>query len=178
MNVNILIDHLANWIIIAHLRWNQIISRLNAHIWLLRIQVTLHEHSQSSTVAGHDETALAGSTGFALSCSGSTGALRRLTTECCHRVDGEEFLSWVTDREALVFTTGIEQVDLAVVIANDKASIIFEPSMASIVVRVVLLGLSLVDEDWLDFHSSSIKLDKAVKLDASNNDNAWVNCAE
>ena len=93
-------------------------------------------------------------------------------------MDGEEFLSWVANREALIFSSGVEQIDLAMVIANDEASIIFEPGMASIVVRVVLLGLSFVNENWLDFHSSSIKLDKAVKLDASNNDNAWVNCAE
>jgi len=156
VNVNVLIDHLAYWIVIAHLRWNQIISRLNTHIWLLRIQVTLHEHSQSSTVTSHNEATLAGSTGFALSCSRSTGALRRLPTECCHGVDGEEFLSWVANREALIFSSGVEQIDLAMVIANDEASIIFEPGMASIVVRVVLLGLSLVNEDWLDFHSSSI----------------------
>ena len=89
----------------------------------------------------------------------------------------EEFLSRVAHSDALVLATGVEQVDLAVVVADDEAAIC-KPSVARVVVGIVLLSLSLVDEDGLDFHRGAIKFDVAVKLDSSHNDNGWIDWTE
>ena len=62
MNVNVLIDHLVCGIVVANLRRNQIISRVNAHVWLFWVDVALDEDSKSATVTSDNKTALASTT--------------------------------------------------------------------------------------------------------------------
>ena len=82
----------------------------------------------------------------------------------------EEILPWVTHSKAFVFSGAIEQIDLAMIVTNNEASII-KPGMACVIVRVVLFCLSLVDENRLNFHSCSVKFDVPVELNARDNDN-------
>ena len=59
MNVDVLVDHLVGWIVVANLRRNQIISRVNAHVWFLWVYVALDEDSKSATVTSDNKSALA-----------------------------------------------------------------------------------------------------------------------
>ena len=58
MNVDVLVDHLVGGIVVANLRRNQIISRVNAHVWFLWVDVALDEDSKSATVTSDNESAL------------------------------------------------------------------------------------------------------------------------
>ena len=82
----------------------------------------------------------------------------------------EEILPGVTHCEALVLSGAVEQIDLAMIVTNNEATII-KPGMACVIVRVVLFCLSLVDENRLNFHSRSVKFDVPVELNARDNDN-------
>ena len=81
VNVDVLVHHLTSRVVVAHRRWNQIISRVNAHIRLLWIDFALDEHSESAAVTSNDESALTGSACLALGCGRSTRVLRRDATE-------------------------------------------------------------------------------------------------
>lgn len=63
-------------------------------------------------------------------------------------------------------------------IVTDNESAIIKPGMACVVVRVVLFCLSLVYENRLYFHCSTVKFNVPVELDACDNDNRWVYWAE
>ena len=176
-DVDILVDHLAPRMIVPHRRWNQVICRVHSHVRLLDISLALDEHSESSTVTGDDEAAFASAAGFAGHSGGSTGALDSDSTERGHRVDWEEVLPRVTDCQTFVLTRSVEKVNLTMISADDKATII-EPSMACVVVRVVRFSLSLVDEVGQGFQGRTVELNIAVKLLSSDNDHRWVNWAE
>ena len=61
MNVDVLVYHLADYVVIASRTREQIISRVNSHVRFLWIDVTLNENSESSTVTSDNKTALASS---------------------------------------------------------------------------------------------------------------------
>ena len=168
MDVDVLVHHLADGVVIAHLRRNQIISRVNANVWFLRIHIALDKHSESATVASDDESRLSSASSFTLSCSGSTSVLSCDTVESGHRVNREELLPWVAHGKALVLSVGSEQENLSVVVADDEASI-SEPSMTSVVVRVVRFSLPLRDDDGKRFQYRSFKFDVPVEFDTRDN---------
>ena len=62
MNVDVLVDHLVGGIVVANLRRNQIICRVNAHIWLLWVDVALDEDSKSATITSDNKATLASTT--------------------------------------------------------------------------------------------------------------------
>ena len=176
-DVDILVDHLASGMIVPHWRRSQVICRVHSHVRLLDISLALNEHSESSTVASDDETALASATGFARHSGRTTSALHSDATERGHRVDWEEVLPRVTDSQTLVLSRSVKKVNLTMISTDDKAAII-EPGMACVVVRVVRFSFSLVDEVGQEFQSGTIELNIAVKLLTSDYDHRWVNRAE
>ena len=177
MDVDILVDHLADRVVIAHLRGNQVISCVHAHVWLLRIHIALDEHSKSATVSSDNESLLARASSFTLSRSRSSSVFCRNSAKSGHRMNWEEVLPGVTHGHAFVLTLTVEQEDLTMVVADYEAAII-EPSMTGVIVRVVRLSLSFSDNDGQSFHCRSVEFDVPVELDACDYDNARIDWTE
>ena len=201
LDVNILVDEAQlGLVFLAHvvfLGGEKIIGRVNPHIRLLRIDVTLNEDAEPSALTSDDEAALcsavvatatSGSSTAASSCCATSRARTVDGTHAAHGAkaaensdghDGERIFARVRDGNSLVLTCRVEEHNLTVVVADDKAAgNVVEPGVARVIRRVMLLTLALVDLSVDQLEVRAIKFIVAIQIVASHNYDTRVDGAE
>lgn len=175
LDVDIMVDNCAVLVLQVVLRRRvQIITRIHTGKGFLRVGIVLDKDTNTATFTSNNETA--SSLGFALA-SRSPGSFAGDSTKSGDCSDRERVLTRVRDRDSLVFAVLVEEEDLALVVTDDKATVA-EPGMAGVVRRVVTFVLSDVQFAVLNFEVAPVQLVVSVELIASDDNDAWVHCAE